>query len=272
MGDEAHDKLYTRTEYRRVIAWPERIRREAPFLAEVFAAAPVRRLLDVGCGSGEHTRHFADLGWTAVGIDVSERMMGEALTLAGPTDAGGSARFELRPAAEAAALPEAPFGAALCVGNTLAFVEGEAALRAFLCGVADALAPGAPLLIQLLNYERILGLPVRALPVNVRPLPEEEGEGEIVFLRILQPRSDGNVDFYPITLTLRPGEAPDAPEVVVREAKHFVHQGWTRPVLEPLLRSAGFGDVRVLGGVRDIPYEPNVSADLVLHARKRPGA
>lgn len=268
MGDEAHDKLYTRTEYRRVIAWPARIRREAPFLARVFDEAPERRLLDVGCGSGEHTRHFAELGWTAVGIDVSERMMGEALELAGTTEAGGSVRFELRGAAEAASLPEAPFGGALCVGNTLAFVEGEAAMRAFLRGVAGALVPGAPLLIQLLNYERILGLPVRALPVNVRPLPEEEGPGEILFLRILDPRDDGNVDFYPITLTLRPGEEP---EVVVREAKRFVHQGWTRPLLEPLLEEAGFGSVRVLGGMRDVPYEPNESTDLVLHARRRPG-
>jgi SAM-dependent methyltransferase len=266
VGEEAHDKLYTRTEYRRVIAWPERIRREAPFLAAVFAGAPVRRLLDVGCGSGEHTRHFAELGWTAVGIDVSERMMGEAAALAGVTGAGGSARFELRPAAEAARLPEAPFGGAMCVGNTLAFVQGEAAMSELLAGMAAALAPGAPLLIQLLNYERILGLPVRALPVNVRPLPEEEGEGEILFLRILQPRPDGNVDFYPATLTLRPGEEP---EVKVREAKHFVHQGWTRPRLEPLLRAAGFEDIVGLGGMGEVPYDPLGSPDLVLRARRR---
>lgn len=267
MGDEAHDKLYTRTEYRRVIAWPDRIRREAPFLASVFAGAPVRRLLDVGCGSGEHTRHFAELGWTAVGIDVSDRMMGEAAELAGATDSGGSARYELRGAAEAAELPEAPFGGAMSVGNTLAFVEGVPALEGFLRGVASALAPGAPFLLQMLNYERIVGLPVRALPVNVRPLPEEEGEGEILFLRILEPRADGNVDFYPITLTLRPGEEP---EVRVRDAKHFVHQGWTRPRLEPLLAAAGFEDVRVLGGMgTDVTYEPMTSPDLVVVARKR---
>ena len=264
MKDEAHDKLYTRTEYRRVIAWPERIRREAPFLARVFAEAPARSLLDVGCGSGEHSRHFAELGWTAVGIDVSDRMMGEAAELAGETEAGGRVRFELRGAAEAAGLPEAPFGGAMSVGNTLAFVEGAGAMEEFLGGVAAALAPGAPFLIQMLNYERILGLPVRALPVNVRPLPEGEGEGEILFLRILQPRADGNVDFYPVTLTLRPGEEPD---VRVRDAKHFVHQGWTRPRLEPLLTAAGFRDIQVLGGMGDVPYDAMKSTDLVVTAR-----
>ena len=36
MAHESKEKLFSRTEYRRVIAWPERIRREAPFLAEAL--------------------------------------------------------------------------------------------------------------------------------------------------------------------------------------------------------------------------------------------
>lgn len=264
MANEAHDKLYSRTGYRRVIAWAERLRREGPFLDQATAEAPVRRILDVGCGSGEHTRHFAERGWESVGIDVSERMIEEAVQLAGKTDAGGSARFAVWPAARAAELPEAPFGAAICVGNTLAFVEGEEALASFLGGVADALAPGAPFLIQLLNYERITGLPVRALPVNVRPLPEEEGEGEIVFLRILEPRADGHVDFYPITLVLRPGADGAEPEVQVKQAQHHVHRAWKRDRLEEALRCAGFERIRALGGISDVPYVARESADLVL--------
>ena len=84
MADENHDKLYTRTEYRRVIAWPERIKREAPFLAKAVKAAPVRKLLDVGCGSGEHTRHFAELGWEAPPV-AQETGAGPAGTQS-PTD------------------------------------------------------------------------------------------------------------------------------------------------------------------------------------------
>jgi SAM-dependent methyltransferase len=267
MGDAAHDRLWSRTEYRRVIAWPERIRREAPFLDAVTRAAPFRKLLDVGCGSGEHTRHFAELGWHAVGIDVSERMMEEAKALAGTTPAGGTARFELRPAAEAAKLPEAPFGAAICLGNTLAFLETESDVRGLLGGVAGALAPGAPFLVQMLNYERIVSLPVRALPVNVRPMPEEEGEGEIVFLRVLRPRADGDVDFYPITLELVPGD--EEPEVRVRSAKHVVHHAWTRAILEPALAAAGFEQLHLFGGMSETPWSREESPDLVLRCVKR---
>jgi len=265
--NEAHDKLYSRTGYRRVIAWADRIRREAPFLEGVTGGAPVRRFLDVGCGSGEHTRHFAEQGWQAVGIDVSEKMIEEARELEGPTPAGGSARFAVWPAARAAELPEAPFGAAICVGNTLAFVEGEESLTAFLAGVAGALAPGAPFLIQMLNYERITERPVRALPVNVRPLPEGDGEGEIIFLRVLDPRSDGHVDFYPITLTLHPGEEP---RVEVKQVQHHVHQAWKRDRLEAALREAGFDGLRVLGGMSDAPYLARESTDLVIVSVRGP--
>jgi SAM-dependent methyltransferase len=262
----ADDKIFSRTEYRRVIAWPERIRREAPFLASVFAEAAPRRLLDVGCGTGEHTRHFAEEGWEAVGIDISEKMVEDAVELAGTTERGGSARYELRAAADAGGLPEVRFGGAICIGNTFAFLETESELDAVLGGVAAALVPGARFLVQLLNYEKIVGLSIRNLPVNYRPLPDEEGEGEIVFLRIMTPRGDGALDFYPITLTLRPGADPP---VEVRSARKGKHTAWQRQPLEDAFGRAGFGDLRVLGGMSDTPFSALETPDLVMIATRR---
>jgi len=256
---------FRRSEYRRVIAWPERIRREAPFLRDTFADAPGRTLLDVGCGTGEHARHFAEEGWRVVGIDLSEKMVEDATDHTGETDAGGSARFELRDAADASGLPEAPFGAALCVGNGMAFVEGGEALDAFLAGVAGALRPGAPFLLQMLNYERILEGEVRALGVNVRPLPEEEGDGDIVFLRVFRERDADSVAFFPITLTLTPGREPP---VEVRSAREGVHHAWRRPQVEAALQEHGFREIRVLGGMGPMPYKRLESPDLVVIARR----
>jgi SAM-dependent methyltransferase len=187
----------------------------------------------------------------------------QAQDLAGVVPGGGSARFELREAAEAGSLPEVPFGAAICLGNTLAFVESAADLGRFFAGVAAALAPGGIFLLQMLNYERIEGVPVRALPVNVSALPEEEGDGDLVFLRVLRPRGDGTVGFYPITLALKPGREP---LVEVRHAKERTHRAWKRPTLEAALRAAGFSGVRAFGTVADVPYDAMGSTDLVLAA------
>ena len=264
MSDDLND-VFTRTEYRRVIAWPERIRREAPFLEAVLGSGEPKRFLDLGCGTGEHSRHFAELGWTAVGIDISEKMIEDANELAGTTAAGGSARFERRDIAAAGELPEAPFGAALCVGNTLAFSFDEEELDRVFGGVAGALAPGARLLLQMLNYDRLESSGARHLPLNFRELPAEEGEGEILFLRVLKPSPDGLWDFYPVTLTLKPGEDPP---VVLRSARAAKHRAWRRADLEAGLTRAGFGNIRVLGGMAGEPYLPRESPDLVLVAER----
>jgi len=47
---------YSRLNYRRLIAWPERIEREWPFFEKLLHKAPSNRLLDLGCGSGEHAQ------------------------------------------------------------------------------------------------------------------------------------------------------------------------------------------------------------------------
>jgi SAM-dependent methyltransferase len=259
------ETLFSRTEYRRVIAWPERIRREAPFFDRCLGASP-GKLLDVGSGTGEHARHFAERGWRVVGVDVAEHMIELANDHAGTTETGGSVRFELRNAADAAGLPEAPFDAAISIGNMLAFVEDETALRRLLRGVAQALAPDAPFLVQLLNYERIVNGSVRALGVNVRPLPEEEGEGDIVFVRVFRPRADGALDFFPITLTVIPDADPPA---VVRSAKRGRHTPWLRDALLPAFESAGFDRVKTFGTMADVPFDTSTSPDLVLLGYRR---
>jgi SAM-dependent methyltransferase len=255
--------IFARSDYRRMVAWPERIRREAPFLEWAFADAPAKRLLDLGCGTGEHSRHFAERGWTAVGIDLSEAMVGNAGDLAGPTPAGGSARFEVRDIADAGGLPEAPFGAALCVGNTLAFSFDRAELDRVATGAATALLPGAPLLLQMLNYERLERAGIRHLPLNFRDLPPDEGNGEIVFLRAFRPHPDGLWDFWPISLTIE----PDAEEPVkVRAARRARHRAWRAADLEAALGRAGFRDIRTFGGIAEVPFDPESSPDLVIRA------
>ena len=259
------DKVFSRTEYRRVIAWPERIVREAPFLEAILGDAPTNRFLDLGCGTGEHSRHFAEKGWTAVGVDISEKMIEDATEIAGETEAGGSVRYEVRDMADVAGLPEAPFGAALCVGNTLAFAESEAQLDRAMAAVAAALAPGATFLLQMLNYDRLEAIGARHLPLSFRPLPEDEGDGEIVFLRFLNPSADGRWGFFPVTLTFQPDQDPP---VRVRSAKSAIHHAWRRTHVEAALRRAGFGAIRALGGMSEQPFIPEESTDLVMVAER----
>ena len=266
------------TEWRQVIAWKQRLEREGPFLEETLVrpaeqAGLPRRVVDVGCGSGEHCAWFAERGWNAVGIDIKESMIESARELTGSHPSGGTTRFQQMEGAMVHELPEAPFGAAMYVGNGTAFMHEHAELVRTCSGVARALAPGAPFLIQTLNYQRIESLPLRALPVNVRPYPEDpDSDSELVFIRVLKPRpEDGFVTFFPIGLELHPSANPeeDPPEVLVRSAKQFDHRAWKREDFAAALDEAGFESVRFFGGMKGEAFDVEQSHDLVITAVRR---
>ena len=244
---------YARLSYRRLIAWPARIQREAPFLREALANAPGKRLLDLGCGTGEHARFLQDEGFEVTGVDASDAQLAQA------RDAGPGPEFVKADLAELGGAVCGPFGAAISLGNSLPhlFEEGMAS---FLKGLAGLLLPGSPVLFQVLNYDRILDQRVTSLPLNVR---EDEAE-RVVFLRLMDPRPDGTVLFNPATLRWRPGAEPPV-EVVT--GKNVVLKGWRRAEMEAALATAGFRVEEVFGGMKRDAWDAASSSDTVVLAR-----
>lgn len=246
---------YGRIAYRNLIAWPERLTREAPLLQRVLEGAPSRRVLDLGCGSGEHARFLASLGYEPTGVDASASQVAAARQ----ADPDGS--YVQGSLTALADLVAPGFGAAICVGNTLPHLTEEEDLRRCFEGLAGRLLPGGVFLLQTLNYDRILDRGDRTFPLVVRP--GEEG-AETVFLRLMTPRADGRLTFTPATLRWRPGAEPPL-ELI--SAEEIQLRGWRRAELEALLRGAGFEVREALGGMTGDPWSP-ASQDLVLVATR----
>ncbi len=113
----------------------------------------------------------------------------------------------------------------------------------------------------MLNYDKVLDSGQRSLPLNFR---KDEGEGEVVFLRLMTPRPDGSVVFTPTTLRYRPDGDPP---VEVVSARNVQLKGWRRRELEDALDAAGFARREVFGTVGDVPFDPAQSPDIVIIAR-----
>jgi SAM-dependent methyltransferase len=261
MTTEPHrpDDPYSRTQYRKLIAWEKRIEREGPFLLRLLGEAPDRSVVDLGCGTGEHVAFFAQQGARAVGLDRSESMIESARE----HEARGHGRFVEGDALDAAAVlgEEPPFGLALCLGNMLPHVQEDADLDRLLIQVARLLAPGGHFLLQILNYVRLLEGGVRHLPVNIR---EGEGDEEIVFLRLMKAQPEGRMLFFPTTLTLH----ADAEEpVAVKTTRRVPLRAWTLRDLEPRFEAASLG-LRRFGNMQGGAYDPQASMDLVLVATR----
>lgn len=260
------DDPFSRVDYRRMVAWPQRLRREAPLLREILAAAPEKSVLDLGCGTGEHSRFFAEEGSRVVGLDRSESMIQRATEDPIPPDLSfilGDI-LDIGPALkskDAGGTAKGPFGLAVSLGNTLVNVTEEEDIRKAFRSLNSELHDRGLLLLQILNYERILGKEIRHLPLNFR----EDDEGETIFLRLMEDAGGGYVRFCPTTLTYRPDNDPP---VEVAQSRVVMVRGWKRPEMTLFLEESGFELDSVWGNMERGHYDPQASPDLVILARK----
>lgn len=249
------DDQYSRVDYRRMVAWPQRIEREWPFLARVLGQGG--RVLDLGSGTGEHSRFLASKGFEVVGIDSSPSMLANATDAPLPPNL----RFVEGDIADVEHLAAGTFDGAICLGNTLPHLQDRATLLRLVSGLRRRLRPGAALLLQVLNYDKVLQSGQRYLPLNIR---QDEGEGDVVFLRLMTPRPDGTVVFTPSTLRYRPDGHPPLEVVATR---NVTLKGWRRQELEEALDAGGFHGREVFGTVGDVGWDPSGSPDTVIVAR-----
>lgn len=120
-----------------------------------------RKILDLGCGSGNKTELLAESGRLIVGLDLDPAM----IELARSRHLAPGLEYRVGDLTDfAREFPPASFDALLCLGNTLPHLAEPGQLSRFMEQVSAALAPGGDLLIQILNYDHILDDQVRELP------------------------------------------------------------------------------------------------------------
>ena len=247
---------YAKFDYSRLINWSPRLEREWPLLEEVLRDAPSKTILDLGSGTGEHARFLASKGFDVTGVDTSPAMIEKSR-------AAGGARFVAGDMRDLASVVEEGFGAALCLGNALPHLSGEDDLRRLAAGLRHVLLPGAPFLLQLINYDRIEAKKERALPLTFLPDPDDAG-ATIIFLRTMELLRDGRVIFMPTTLRQRTDR--DEPIELVATQRVEI-RGWRAAKIERTLREAGFASLALYGAYDKAPFQPAESRDVIVVAR-----
>ena len=162
------DSLYSRLAAQWDRLFPPDPRREA-FLAHLSRPfRPYARVIDVGCGTGATARFLAAEGHAVAASDLDPDMVRVAWEASDGTRAtapaaenpfppAGTAHFAVADMVAAlATAPASTTDVVLCLGNTLPHLATIADLRTFVRSSAATLRGEGVLVIQILNYTRIL--------------------------------------------------------------------------------------------------------------------
>lgn len=206
-------------------------------------------LLDVGCGTGSYAVLLATADRRVVGIDLDADMIQRA------SEKGRNRNvvFHVRSMDEIAGL-EPSFDGGYCIGNTLAHAESVGHVQSILAQLCRRLRPGAPLVVQLVNYDRIID-------EDVRELPTLSGDGVTFRRRYTQSPNKRFVVFHTTLTTVEHG------------VEHSVEQETTllalrQDELQQCLTAAGFGGVQLYGSYAPEEYRPDSFLTITVATRR----
>jgi SAM-dependent methyltransferase len=216
-----------------------------------FSVVPVRRILDLGCGTGGHAIPLAVRGYDVLGVDRSPGMLDVAGAKA--MDAGVAARITFVPCDLAAALRGEPRDAALMMFNVLGYQDAVVDVVEALRSVRRNLRTGGVFLFDVWHAPAVESAP----PVQRWRIIEQAG-GRLIRL------SSGALDRAAEICTVTIHMLRLAGDRVVEETvEHHRLRYFRRETLVSLLEGAGM-ELQRLGSFPDYWREADACSWSVL--------
>jgi glycine/sarcosine N-methyltransferase len=210
------------------------------FFREYLESNRLTSVLDVGCGTGSYVLNLSNSDIRAMGVDLSTDMVEIAASRA--RESGSSAEFAKANMLDLSTVSQ-DFDAVLCIGNTLAHLNGEVEIQQALKQFS---LKGSHLILQVVNYDRILAK-------KVTELPEIRTEN-LSFVRKYSHLENGTIDFSMEIEVFGQG-------TVVGAVNRLFPV--TRARLESALNYAGWKSASWYGSFAGEPWSENSPATIV---------
>ena len=210
---------------------------------KLLATGRVGRVADAGCGSGAQLLPFAHAGAECIGFDPDPALVALAREKLAPYP---GARVEIGAFSDISRIVSPPADLVLCLGNSLVHVPQDEAAR-FLADAAAVISRGGEILLQILNYERLLLEKVTALPL----LRAEEGA--IEFRRSYAWEGSRKVRFQTV-LRISEGGQPKVVRNDIPLYPIYPDELWE------MLSRAGFSGIRLFGDFAGSDFSPESEA------------
>ncbi len=219
------------------------------FLKEELDRVDAQVVMDLACGIGTYSVALAKAGFLVTGTDLEENMIALAREHAAKNQVKVDfSVLDMREVGNSST----QYDAVICIGNSLAHLLLDDDLRRTVSGVARVLRPGGTLVVQVVNFDRVLRL-------GGLELPRKQTEN-LTFIRRYVPVGEEHVRFFS-SLTVN-GKTYNN-EIMLRAV--------TSSVLCELLESEGFEPVWVFGDFSRAPYEDDSPAIVAVADRPKAG-
>lgn len=207
-------------------------------------------ILDVACGTGTYSIALGEQGNKVQGMDLDEEMINKAIG----KNHNSNVSFIVGDMLKLENIYEAySFYKVFCIGNSLVHLSTKEEIEKAIEQMYKVLKKEGTLVIQIINYDRILSKNIKALPTILREEQgvefvrryELNGEGKIIFLGQINIEEDGNS--YENGVELIPLQSEE---------------------LKQMLLKIGFKNIEFYGSFKKETYNKEESYALVVRAEK----
>ena len=228
--------------------------RQRGFFERLLHDAPADSVVDVGCGTGEHLSWFSARNFRAYGLEPDPGMFRELEHRRWP---GRPPRLVPGGVDVLPGVIGESVDLVLCLGNTLPHLrDREAVLRA-VRGMAGALSPRGRLVLQTVNFDRVLDEGRAAFPIIERVLPDG---GRVAFFREYDWDALPGRLLFKTRLVTPAGEHQAAWPLLPLRREEVVH----------CVGAAGFSGTQVFGDYDRSPFSGTSPALIVVGDRSLP--
>lgn len=209
------------------------------------------KILDLACGTGTYSIALAQKGHRVEGIDLDEDMIA-----ASKSKGGLFANFVV---GDMTKLQEyfhkEKYDLIFCIGNSIVHLKNKEKIEQCIIDIYNTLNYDGSIIIQTVNYDRILKKEVKALPTIDR---SDKG---VKFVRNYNLREDGKIDFE-TELTIKKEDKVDSyqnsvPLIPLQSSE-----------LIEMLKKAGFKNIELFGGFDEKDFSDETFATIIRGVKK----
>jgi glycine/sarcosine N-methyltransferase len=216
------------------------------FYTRLFNEYRVRSVLDAACGSGEYLRVFSQWGLRSVGIDLVPGMVAAANRKS--QESGSSFQAIEGSMQQLSQKVRESFDAVICMGNSLVHLPSLEDMEESLSEFHRVTNPKGLVLVQIVNYDRILDQNVKELPTITNP------DAELRFVRKYEYDASKKLIHFNTHLTVGEEEYKNSIPLFPLRKDDLIK----------LMEKAGYRHMNFYGNFKGEPWTPDSFATIVV--------